>query len=70
MSQDTLDRASEELEKKVQEELDKRNDVVSGTDDDDAQKKAEELADEKEKEAKELEQQENEKVTIHGAGMR
>lgn len=70
VSQDTLDRASEELEKKVQEELDKRNDVVSGTDDDDAQKKAEELADEKEKEAKELEQQENEKVTIHGAGMR
>ena len=68
VSQGTLDKASEELERKVQEEIDKRNDVgsVSDEDEDEEQEKAEEIAEEKEAEKleEELQQEEIQKNSI------
>lgn len=62
-SQGTLDRASGELEKKVQEEIDKRNDVGAVSDQDEEQKKAEEIAEEKE--AEKLEEERLQQEEIH-----
>lgn len=61
-SQDTLDKASKELEKKVQEEIDQRNDVGSVSDEDEDQKKAEEIAEEKEAEKLEEERLQQEEI--------
>lgn len=61
-SQGTLDRASGELEKKVQEEIDKRNDVGAVSDQDEEQKKAEEIAEEKEAEKLEEERLQQEEI--------
>lgn len=58
VSQGALDKASEELEERVQEALDRRDDVVSGSGGDEEQKKAEELAEEKN--AEKLEEKEPE----------
>lgn len=60
VSQDTIDKASGELEERVQEEIDKRNDVVSGPNEDEEQKKAEEIAEEKKAEQLEENEQEQE----------
>lgn len=64
VSQDTLDKASDALEERVQEAIDRRDDIVSGSDGNEEQEKAEEIAEEKEAERleeKELEREELEK---------
>ncbi len=58
VSQDILDKTSEGLEKRVQEEIDRRNEVVSGPGEDE-EEKAEEIAEEKEAEQLEEKRQED-----------
>ncbi len=63
VSQDTVDKASAELEKKVQEEIDKRNNAVSGTDEEQERAETlEEQIEEKRLEEEALEQEEHEKA--------
>lgn len=60
VSQGALDKASEELEERVQDAIDRRDDVVSDPDEDEEQVKAEEAREEEKDEALE-EQEESEK---------
>lgn len=59
VSQGTLDKASKELEERVQEEIDKRNDVGIDSDVEDEQERIDEILEEKELEQEKLEKNSN-----------